>query len=135
MVTDVLTNKAAIIERCVVRIQEDFDEDFGTDFTKQDAVILNLQRACQACIDMAAHMVKTQKLGVPQTSRELFSLLAKHQLISASLSERLQGMVSFRNIAIHDYTSLNLDVVVSIIEHHLMDFTDFSATLLKAKQR
>ena len=135
MVTDVLTNKAAIIERCVARIQEDFDEDFGTDFTKQDAVILNLQRACQACIDMAAHMVKTQKLGVPQTSRELFSLLAKHQLISASLSERLQGMVSFRNIAIHNYTSLNLDVVVSIIEHHLTDFTDFSATLLKAKQR
>jgi uncharacterized protein YutE (UPF0331/DUF86 family) len=135
MVTDVLTNKAAIIERRVARIQEDFDEDFGTDFTKQDAVVLNLQRACQACIDMAAHVVKSKQLGVPQTSRELFSLLAEHQLISASLSERLQGMVSFRNIAIHDYTSLNLDIIVSIIAHHLTDFTDFSATLLKAKQR
>ena len=133
MVTDVLTNKAAIVERCVARIQEDFDEDFGTDFTKQDAVILNLQRACQACIDMAAHMVKTKKLGVPQTSRELFSLLAQHQLISSSLSERLQGMVSFRNIAIHNYTSLNLDIVVSIVGHHLTDFTDFSAALLKRK--
>ena len=132
MASDVLTNKAAIIERCVARIQEDFDEDFGTDFTKQDAVILNLQRACQACIDMAAHVVKSKQLGVPQTSRELFSLLAEHQLISASLSEQLQGMVSFRNIAIHDYTSLNLDIVVSIVGHHLGDFTDFSATLLKA---
>ncbi|MGB3779784.1 MAG: DUF86 domain-containing protein [Tunicatimonas sp.] len=115
MATDVLTNKAAIIERCVARIREDFDEDFANDFTKQDAVILNIQRACQACIDMAAHVVKIYKLGVPQTSRELFSLLAEHQLISASLSERLQGMVSFRNIAIHDYTSLNLDIVVSIV--------------------
>ncbi len=133
MASDVLTNKAAIVERCVARIREDFDEDFGTDFTKQDAVVLNLQRTCQACIDMAAHVVKTQKLGVPQTSRELFSLLAEHQLISASLSKRLQGMVSFRNIAIHDYTSLNLDIVASIVGHHLGDFTDFSATLLKAK--
>lgn len=81
MVTDVLTNKAAIIERCVARIREDFDEDFGTNYTKLDAVILNLQRACQACIDMTAHVVKTKKLGVPQTSCELFVLLAEHQLI------------------------------------------------------
>lgn len=130
---DILTNKAAIVERCVARVQEDFDENFATDFTKQDAVILNLQRACHACIDMAAHVVKTKKLGVPQTSRELFTLLAQHQLICSPLSERLQGMVSFRNIAIHDYASLNLDIIVSIVGHHLGDFTDFSATLLKAK--
>ncbi|MGB3850497.1 MAG: HepT-like ribonuclease domain-containing protein [Tunicatimonas sp.] len=72
MATDVLTNKAAIIERCVARIREDFDEDFANDFTKQDAVILNLQRACQACIDMAAHVVKTQKLGVPKPAASCF---------------------------------------------------------------
>ena len=82
MTTDVLTNKAAIIERCIARIQEDYDEEFETNFTKQDAIVLNLERTCQACIDMAAHVVSTQKLGVPQTSRELFALLAQNQLIS-----------------------------------------------------
>ena len=128
---DVLINKAATVERCVARIREDYDAEFRTNFTKQDAVILNLERACQACIDMAAHVVKTRKLGVPQTSRELFALLAKHQIIAPSLSENLQGMVSFRNIAVHDYASLNLDIVMSIVEKHLTDFTNFTAVLLK----
>ena len=133
MTSDVLTNKAATIERCLARIREDYDAEFTTNFTKQDAVILNLERACQACIDMASHVVKTRKLGVPQTSRELFSLLAHHQLISSELSLRLQNMVSFRNIAVHDYASLNIAIVASIVEKHLTDFTDFTAALLTSQ--
>lgn len=62
MADDVIINKAATVERCIRRIQEDYDTDFRTNFTKQDAVILNLERACQACIDMAAHTVKARKL-------------------------------------------------------------------------
>ncbi|MGB3588898.1 MAG: DUF86 domain-containing protein [Tunicatimonas sp.] len=120
---DVIINKAATVERCIQRIQEDYDSDFRTNFTKQDAVILNLERACQACIDIAAHVVKSRKFGIPQTTRDLFVLLAENQLISVELSKNLQGMVSFRNIAVHDYTSLNLDIIVSIVEKHLTDFT------------
>ncbi len=48
-----------------------------------------------------------------------------------SLAETLQGMVSFRNIAVHDYAALNLDIVVSIVEKHLVDFTTFTEILLK----
>ena len=46
---DVLINKAATIERCVARAREEYFRDpgsFGTDFTRQDAAILNIQRAC-----------------------------------------------------------------------------------------
>ena len=133
MANDILINKAATVERCIERIQEDYDDEFRTNFTKQDAIILNLERACQACIDMAAHVVKTKKLGVPQTSRDLFSLLIEHQVLPPPLGENLQGMVSFRNIAVHDYASLNLDIVVSIVEHHLTDFTNFTTILLKGQ--
>lgn len=131
MVDDILTNKAVTIERCIARIREDYDEEFLTNYTKQDAIILNLERACQACIDVAAHVVKKRKLGIPQDSRGLFALLEQHQYVPKALSQRLQGMVSFRNIAVHDYASLNLDIVVSIVEKHLTDFTDFTALLLK----
>ncbi|WKN40633.1 type VII toxin-antitoxin system HepT family RNase toxin [Tunicatimonas pelagia] len=113
MADDVIVNKAATVERCIRHIQEDYDTEFRTNFTKQDAVILNLERACQACIDIASHVVKSRKLGVPQISRELFTLLAERQIIPVSLAENLQGMVSFRNIAVHDYAVLNLDIVIS----------------------
>ncbi len=56
---DIILNKAAIIERCLKRIHEDYDgykEEFRTSFLRQDAIILNLQRACEASIDLAAHI-------------------------------------------------------------------------------
>ena len=37
----------------------------------------------------------------------------------------MQAMVGFRNIAVHDYTPLNLEVIKAIIEKHLADFGDF----------
>lgn len=55
MADDVLVNKAATIERCVARAREEYAKDpgtFATDFTRQDAAILNIQRACEAALDM-----------------------------------------------------------------------------------
>ena len=55
MTDDVLINKAAIIERCVARAREEYAHDpiqFETNFTRQDAAILNIQRACEATLDM-----------------------------------------------------------------------------------
>ena len=49
---EILLNKKTSIERCIKRIKEDFADDFISNYTKQDAVILNIERACQAAIDM-----------------------------------------------------------------------------------
>ncbi len=32
------------------------------DFTKQDSIILNIQRACEASIDLAMHIVAGKKI-------------------------------------------------------------------------
>ena len=131
---DVLVNKAATIERCIKRIQEEYRDDFRTNYTRQDAIILNIERACQATIDMAAHLIRIKKLDVPQTSREVFSILENHKFINKKLSKNLQGMAGFRNIAVHDYASLNLDIVEEIIKKHLGDFTEFTKIVLKFKE-
>jgi len=128
---DILINKSATVERCIQRIQEEYGDDFKKNYTKQDAIILNIERACQATIDMATHLIRVKKLDVPQTSREVFSVLEKHNIIDKALSENLQGMVGFRNISLHDYASLNLDIVEEIIKKHLEDFTGFTKIALK----
>lgn len=47
MADDVLLNKAASVERCVKRAREEYaaSTDFAKDFTRQDAAVLNIQRA------------------------------------------------------------------------------------------
>ncbi len=125
---DVILNKIQTIERCLKRIREEYvgyEEEFEKNHTKQDSVILNLERASQASIDMATHIVKLEGLGLPNTSRELFDLLLKNHIISEDSCRQMQGMVGFRNIAVHDYQSLNLEIVVTIVEKHLEDFEGF----------
>ncbi|WP_150303269.1 type VII toxin-antitoxin system HepT family RNase toxin [Pseudomonas saliphila] len=133
MVDDVLINKAATIERCVARSREEYEkgaESFLTDLTRQDAAILNIQRACEAALDMGQHLVRRERLGVPQSARDVFALLAQAGWIDPQLAERLQKMVGFRNIAVHDYQALQLPIVVAIITGHLSDFLDYSRVLL-----
>jgi len=135
MADDVIVNKAASIERCLRRIQEEYAGDkqnLVANQTKQDAIVLNLQRACETAIDLAMYVVSQRKLGVPQDSRDAFSLLQTGGILPADLAQRMQRMVGFRNVAIHEYARLNLDVVHAIITKQLDDFRTFSSTIVKA---
>jgi uncharacterized protein YutE (UPF0331/DUF86 family) len=135
MVDDVILNKAATIERCLQRVVEEHagnDANLVANQTKQDAIILNLQRACEASIDLAMHVISRRRLGIPQDSRDAFTLLQAAGILPADLAVRMQHMVGFRNIAVHEYTRLNVDVVRSIITKQLDDFRFFSSTIVKA---
>lgn len=133
MVDDVLVNKSATIERSVQRVRDAYGDDernLYDNITRQDAIILNIQRACQAAIDLAMHVVRLHDLGPPQENREAFALLIEADLISDDLGNRLMRMVGFRNVAIQEYQKLNLDIVQSIIDEHLADFTRFAGQAL-----
>ena len=128
--TDVIIlSKISSIKRCLVRISEEFTNHsaFKTDFTKQDSVILNLQRACEAAIDIANHTVRKGKLGVPQSARESFDMLVANDYLSADIANSMKSMVGLRSIAIHSYQQLNLDILIAVIENHLSDFDRFCA--------
>jgi len=133
MADDVLINKAAVIERCVARVREEYFRDpatFATDVTRQDSAILNIQRACEAALDMGQHLIRRDKLGVPQSARDVFTLLAGAGCIDGEVANGLRRMVGFRNIAVHVYQALQLPITVSIIEKHLDEFLDYSKALL-----
>ena len=133
MVDDVLLNKAATVERCVRRASEEYHKDaatFATDLTRQDAAILNIQRACEACLDIGHAVIRRQRMGVPQSARDVFALLARAGWIDTALAEALQRMVGYRNIAVHDYQALRLPITIAVIEHHLDDFLAFSRAVL-----
>jgi uncharacterized protein YutE (UPF0331/DUF86 family) len=134
MADDVILNKAASIERCIKRVREEYTKagsNFANDYSRQDAAILNIQRACEAALDAGQHLIRTQKLGIPQSARDVFTLLEDAAIISPELAINLKKMVGFRNIAVHDYQTLIVPIVVSIIESNLTDFEEFARQLLQ----
>lgn len=132
MKNDVILNKINIIERCIRRIHEEYgnNPEHLKNFTKQDSIVLNLQRACEASIDLAMHIIAEKKLGLPQNSRDAYTLLEQENILPASLSSKMKAMVGFRNIAVHDYQEINLEILQKILENHLVDFLQFTRTIL-----
>ena len=124
MIDDVGRNKSEIIRRCLARVREEYAGDPVrlSDPTHQDALVLNLQRACEAAIDLAMHVVARDALGIPQSSRDAFAILERAGRISPATSTALQRMVGFRNLAVHDYRALSLPILQTIVESRLGDF-------------
>jgi uncharacterized protein YutE (UPF0331/DUF86 family) len=130
---DILINKNQTVKRCLERINEEYqgDPDNLKNYTKQDSIILNIQRLSEAAIDIAMHIVAELDLGVPQNSREAFQFLAENNLIEEDLAEKLKAMVGFRNIAVHEYQKLNLKIVESIIKNEIEKIKDFSQKMIQ----
>lgn len=133
MSNSVMYNKIQIIERCLLRINEEYqnNEQNLKNYTKQDSIILNIQRAAEACIDLAMYIISDKALGIPQTSREAFDILYKNGIIDDVLKNKLKPMVGFRNIAVHDYQTIDLEIVKNIIELHLGDLEEFTSVVLE----
>lgn len=130
---DIIINKVATIERCVARAREEYTKDpatFSSDYTRHDAAILNIQRACEAALDIGQHLVRREGLGVPQSSRDVFTLLQDAGWIDAAMADVMKRMVGFRNIAVHDYQALQSAITVAVIKNHLDDFLAFSNAIL-----
>ncbi len=131
MKSDIALNKAAIIRRCLRRVREEYAGDPSrlADFTIQDSVVLNLLRACEAAIDLAMHFVAEKRLGIPQTSRDAFELMATEGLVSRQVADAMKSMVGFRNIGVHSYQELQLPILESILERNLGDFDAYLGEL------
>ena len=132
--TDVLIAKQQSLERCLARVRHAWEQPstlaFERDYDRQDIIALNLQRACEQALDMANHVVAARKLGWPRTSAESFDLLERAGLVTAALAGQMKAMVGLRNVVVHQYQDLDLEIVTSVVQEHLDDLSDFARTMV-----
>ena len=135
MIDDIVLGKKERIDECVRRIRtymaDSSDRDFFDDSLRLDAVEFNILRIIELCIDLANHVVRVRKLGIPKESRASFTMLAREGLIPKELSKLLEGMVGFRNVLIHDYRELDIEVMKDVIEHRLDDLVVFTVCVME----
>lgn len=130
---DVVYSKINIIKNCLMAIEKVKKNEKEPDF-RQGLFELNLQRAIQACIDLANVVIAKEGLGLPNTYRQSFELLEKFQVIDPALGTTMKSMVGFRNISIHDYEVIKPEIINSIVEKQLSDFEKYYEMIFKRAQ-
>lgn len=131
---DIAINKIQSIQRCIERAREEYYANpagFPGDYTRQDAALLNVLRACEQTIDLANHIIKSDKMGIPASSGESFELLEQKGVIDSSLAERLKKMVHFRNTVVHHYQEIDMEIVKSVLVEGLDDLLAFADKVME----
>lgn len=131
----IVERKLDSLYRCLLRVEKKCPTDasvLATDVDLQDVIVLNLSRAVQLCVDLAAHLLADTQQPPPNTMGEAFMILASQRLITQDLAERLKRSVGFRNLAVHNYDALNWAIVHAIATRHLIDFRAFAKAIVEA---
>jgi len=125
-----IAKKLARIESCVADLRRLARIDrIATDIRERRFIEHSLQIAIQAAVDIAAHVVSDERLGEPRTNRELFDLLERHEWLNIPLAQALRNMVGFRNVIVHGYDDVDLQVVRDVVTNHLGDLEAFVAVI------
>lgn len=125
----IILNKLSSLKRCIERIESKVPGTCAAlkaDFDLQDIISLNLQRAVQVCVDIAAHISAGLDTRPPAYMTESFDNLNKAGIIPDDLCIRMKKSVGYRNIAVHEYSTINWDVVFSVATVNLADFRNFA---------
>lgn len=97
-----------------------------------DSIILSKKQSI-VCIDVANHVLRSKRLGLPKESKEGFFLLAQAGGIAPDLAQRLAGMVGFRNVLVHEYQNLDYAILKDVIENRLGDLLLFTDCVLESQ--
>ncbi len=130
---DVLWSRINAVERHLARVRQKRGVSlhaFLEDLDRQESILYNLQMAIQACIDMAAHIVSEEEMGIAGSTNELFYFLEANGVISPGLSEKMVRAVGFRNLIVHEYGRVDLEIVHRVAVENVRDLEEFARVLV-----
>jgi len=131
---DIVLAKAHKVEHHLRRIKkkrEMSQDEFLADLDSQESILHNLQMAIQNCIDLAAHIISDEELGIASSTNEMFYILEENGYIDRNLSENMVAAVGFRNIIVHEYGKVDLKQVYHIAHHDIDDLEHFIKVIVE----
>ena len=132
--SDLILARAGSVRSHLKRVFEKRNVDldgFLKDIDRQESILFNIQMAVQNCIDIAAHIISENGLGVPGSTTEMFYLLEKHGYLNHDLTGRMVKAVGFRNLIVHEYGKIELEQVYEIAQNDITDLNEYLKAIIK----
>lgn len=118
-------------ERFLKELQATPIEDFTRDFKIRGAVERYLQVSIECIVDIGNEIISSLQLQRPERYRDIPYILAKAEIIPKTFAKTMASMIGFRNLLVHDYASINLNLVYEFLQTKLPDFDAFTKYIAK----
>lgn len=106
-------------------------DGYRSDWKAQRIVERTLQMMIELCADVAGHLISDQGLRTPETYADTFRVLGENAILTAEQTAVMEKMAKFRNIVVHQYETVDAEIVILVLQKHLEDFDRFSAAVVK----
>ena len=128
---DVISQRFEALNTAIEHLEELKQEqislsEFLQHWRIQSMVLHNLQIAIQAVIDISNTIIAEKGYSIPQNNRNIIEILSEYEIFPESFCEKISGMVGFRNIIVHEYTSINLQIVYHLWQERISDFREYA---------
>jgi uncharacterized protein YutE (UPF0331/DUF86 family) len=131
---DLLLAKASSVKRYIKRIEEKSKIDLDTflsDIDRQEIVLFNIQMAVQNCIDIAAHIISEEGLGIPGSTSEMFYLLEENAYLDKQITEKMVKAAGLRNLIVHEYAKVEITQIFDIAKKNITDLNEYLKVIFK----
>ncbi|HMN27454.1 MAG TPA: DUF86 domain-containing protein [Caldilineaceae bacterium] len=109
---DELNERLARLHPLQSKTRADFDQDPYL----RDIVERNLEVAAQCCIDICHRIIALEQALKPSDYYEAILRMGELGVLPAEFARELAAIAGFRNILIHEYLSINWDIVYSNLQ-------------------
>ncbi len=85
----------------------------------------------ELCADIANHVISDNGLRTPETYADTFRVLAENSILTQDQLAVMEKMAKFRNIVVHQYETVDAEIVILVLRRHLDDFKQFSDSVVQ----
>jgi len=107
------------------RYQDISIEELRMDRDKRNMVLHAMLISIQSAIDIATYIIADKGLRKPSTYRETFEILEEQRIIPEDLANDLSDLAGFRNVLVHIYWELDMNVIHGILQNDLRVLVTF----------
>jgi len=101
------------------------EDDYLNNGLRKRASERAFQLASENLIDICNLIISEKGFGIPANSKDSIMKLAENKILTAPLSSRLEELVGFRNLLVHQYGRVDDSRSYSFLKMELKDFYEF----------
>ncbi|MHA1239033.1 MAG: type VII toxin-antitoxin system HepT family RNase toxin [Candidatus Odinarchaeia archaeon] len=106
-------------------------EKLEEDYVLRSAIERNFHLALECMLDIGELIISAEGFRKPESYREVIEILGEEGVISREFAEKLAPAAGFRNILVHKYSEVDLDLLHEYLSEKLGDFDVFTEFIVK----